>query len=337
MTTKAELVTLRHNLRKVEESVSKLLEEIGETDDITLTLETDKIERIVKEYVIKCGIPVSSIGYSYIVSALIIGLDIPMAFQVRGGAKEIYKAVARKHNVKWTRVKDDIMYIIDVFLKNKNILLERLFKDCYTLKNRANSITASEYMALSVEYLRLQIRDQSLKELQRNCLETNKLIQNVMENETIEQSGIQIATEYKQLQRNFQKVSQLTAIEVRNEAEKEDVEIVVTKLIDELGIPNYVKGYKYLITAVKLAIRDNNILKRLDKDLYPKIGEEFKKSPNTIKQAIRRTIITSYDSSDPELIYKIFGNNMLTENDYPTSKKYIAGIVNFLLRNHKFA
>lgn len=334
MTTKAELLQLRHNLRKVENSVSNLLEELEETDDITLTIDAGKVENIVREYVIKCGIPISYNGYSYIVSALIIGLDTHMAFHRTGKTEvEIYKAVAKEHNVKLAEVKRSIEYIIDEYLKNKNALFEKIFKAYYILENRGNKLTATEYMALSVEYLKLKIQDQVLKELKKDCFKTEELIQNFLETECLENKESQMAKSCEKLKQDFQNVKQLNIIETRNEKVENDVSIAVTELIQELGIPNYIKNWEYLTTAIELAIKDKILLKRIVKGLYTAVGKEFKTSPKYVEQKIRKIILSTYSNSNQEMLYKIFGDNMVI---IPTNKEYISGIVEYLLLNNKF-
>lgn len=58
----------------------------------------------------------------------------------------------------------------------------------------------------------------------------------------------------------------------------DDMEIVVTDIIHQLGVPAHIKGYHYLRTAILYSIEDKTLLDSVTKLLYP-TSQGFMKRP----------------------------------------------------------
>lgn len=176
---------------------------------------------------------------------------------------------------------------------------------------------------------------EALKEVQRTCRAADKLIQSILERHTIEQGESQTEQESEQLIQNCKKANQLADSIVK----KADLGHIVAEILHELGVPAHVKGYKYLISGIKLAVRDSYYMDQITKFLYPSIAEEYKTTPSRVERAIRHAIeISNFQfSEDSEIIYKIFGNSISKEKSRPTNSQYIAAIADYVLRNFEFA
>ena len=57
-----------------------------------------------------------------------------------------------------------------------------------------------------------------------------------------------------------------------SQQETEDLEIVVTNIIHQIGIPAHIKGYHYLRTAILSAVEDRKMLESITKKLYPTVA-----------------------------------------------------------------
>ena len=54
-----------------------------------------------------------------------------------------------------------------------------------------------------------------------------------------------------------------------------NLEVEVTKVIHEIGVPAHVKGYQYLRDAIMLVVEEINYLGAVTKELYPAIAQKY--------------------------------------------------------------
>ena len=62
-------------------------------------------------------------------------------------------------------------------------------------------------------------------------------------------------------------------------------------ILRELGIPAHIKGYRFIIAAVKYLRKNPNSLYRITKELYPEAGKSCdEKKPDRVERGIRHAI-----------------------------------------------
>ena len=114
-----------------------------------------------------------------------------------------------------------------------------------------------------------------------------------------------------------------------NENDSLNLEVLVTNIIHEFGIPAHIKGYKYIREAIIFAIDDSESIKQITKQLYPDIASRFATTPSRVERAIRHAIDIAWSrgSVDSEncLIYKLSSNK-----NKPTNSEFIAMIADKL-------
>ena len=59
-----------------------------------------------------------------------------------------------------------------------------------------------------------------------------------------------------------------------------NLEMDVTNMIHEIGVPAHIKGYQYLRDAIMMAVEDMNMLNSITKILYPTIAKNHKTTPS---------------------------------------------------------
>ena len=64
-------------------------------------------------------------------------------------------------------------------------------------------------------------------------------------------------------------------IKIEKENEEQDMEIIVTDIIHQIGVPAHIKGYHYLREAILLSIYDTEMLESVTKVLYPTVAKKF--------------------------------------------------------------
>ncbi len=114
-----------------------------------------------------------------------------------------------------------------------------------------------------------------------------------------------------------------------------DLEVEVTKVIHEIGVPAHVKGYQYLRDAIILVIEEINYLGAVTKELYPTIAQKYDTTPSRVERAIRHAIELAWDRGDLDKINKFFGYTISGEKGKPTNSEFIAIIADKLRLENK--
>ncbi|MBO8159181.1 sporulation transcription factor Spo0A [Thermosyntropha sp.] len=114
-----------------------------------------------------------------------------------------------------------------------------------------------------------------------------------------------------------------------------NLEVEVTRVIHEIGVPAHVKGYQYLRDAIMLVVEEVNYLGAVTKELYPAIAEKYDTTPSRVERAIRHAIELAWDRGDMEKINKLFGYTVSGERGKPTNSEFIAIIADRLRLENK--
>lgn len=109
-----------------------------------------------------------------------------------------------------------------------------------------------------------------------------------------------------------------------------NLEVEVTRIIHEIGVPAHVKGYQYLRDAIMLVVGEINYLGAVTKELYPTIAQKYDTTPSRVERAIRHAIELAWDRGDIDKINKVFGYTVSGEKGKPTNSEFIAIIADRL-------
>ncbi len=117
---------------------------------------------------------------------------------------------------------------------------------------------------------------------------------------------------------------------VTSAAAPKNLELEVTRIIHEIGVPAHVKGYQYLRAAIMLVTEEVNYLGAVTKELYPTIAQTYDTTPSRVERAIRHAIELAWDRGDIDRINKFFGYTINGEKGKPTNSEFIAIIADKL-------
>ncbi|MBS4024258.1 MAG: sporulation transcription factor Spo0A [Clostridia bacterium] len=110
----------------------------------------------------------------------------------------------------------------------------------------------------------------------------------------------------------------------------QNLNIEVTNIIHQMGVPAHVKGYQYLRDAILLVIEDVSLLGAVTKELYPLIAEKYDTTASRVERAIRHAIELSWDRGNVEMMNKFFGYTINIERGKPTNSEFIAMVADKL-------
>jgi len=108
------------------------------------------------------------------------------------------------------------------------------------------------------------------------------------------------------------------------------IEMIITDIIHQIGIPAHIKGYHYLREAILLSINDEEMLESITKRLYPSVAKRFETTPSRVERAIRHAIETAWDRGDVDVLNNMFGYTISVGKGKPTNSEFIALITDNL-------
>jgi two-component system response regulator (stage 0 sporulation protein A) len=104
-----------------------------------------------------------------------------------------------------------------------------------------------------------------------------------------------------------------------------ELELEVSRLFHEMGIPAHFRGYAYLRDAIIIAAKEVEVLGNITKNLYPRIAEKYKSTASGVESAIRHTIEIGWERGNSEFIEDFFGFEN-QKGRFPTTAAFIAKI-----------
>lgn len=109
-----------------------------------------------------------------------------------------------------------------------------------------------------------------------------------------------------------------------------DLNVKITEVMHNLGIPAHIKGYLYIREAVELVIKDIEFLGAITKKLYPAVAEKFDSKPSRVERAIRHAIEVVWTRGNAEVLDEYFASTVGGNKNKPTNSQFIARIADKL-------
>lgn len=109
-----------------------------------------------------------------------------------------------------------------------------------------------------------------------------------------------------------------------------DLEVSISNIIHEIGVPAHIKGYMYLREAISMVYNDVELLGSVTKILYPEVADKFKTTPSRVERAIRHAIEVAWTRGNIDTIKCLFGYTVSTSKAKPTNSEFIAMIADKL-------
>ncbi len=115
-----------------------------------------------------------------------------------------------------------------------------------------------------------------------------------------------------------------------------NLEISITKILHELGVPSHIKGYQYIREGISMIYDNPELTGRITKDLYPRIADKFDTTVSRVERAIRHAIEVSWNRGNWDLMEDIFGYSVDIDKAKPTNSEFIVTVAdNLRLEFHK--
>ena len=105
-----------------------------------------------------------------------------------------------------------------------------------------------------------------------------------------------------------------------------ELELMVTEIIHQIGVPAHIKGYHYLREAIILSIKNSEIINSVTKLLYPTVAKTYGTTSSRVERAIRHAIEVAWDMGDIDVLNSYFGYTIQNDRGKPTNSEFIAMI-----------
>lgn len=113
-----------------------------------------------------------------------------------------------------------------------------------------------------------------------------------------------------------------------------NLEIEVTDIIHEIGVPAHIKGYQYLRDAIIMSVNDIEMLGSITKILYPTIAKKYQTTPSRVERAIRHAIEVAWSRGKMDTIDALFGYTIHNGKGKPTNSEFVALIADKIRLEH---
>lgn len=118
------------------------------------------------------------------------------------------------------------------------------------------------------------------------------------------------------------------------EVSDQTLEVEITNIIHEIGVPAHIKGYQYIRDAILMSIRDREMINSITKILYPTISKKYQTTPSRVERAIRHSIEVAWNRGNPDIIEEYFGYTVSDGKGKPTNSEFVALIADKLRLSH---
>ena len=104
------------------------------------------------------------------------------------------------------------------------------------------------------------------------------------------------------------------------------LQLMVTEIIHQIGVPAHIKGYHYLREAIILSVKNCDIVNSVTKLLYPTVAKSYTTTASRVERAIRHAIEVAWDRGDIDVLNSYFGYTIQNDRGKPTNSEFIAMI-----------
>lgn len=105
-----------------------------------------------------------------------------------------------------------------------------------------------------------------------------------------------------------------------------DLEVTISDVMREIGVPAHIKGYQYLRQSIVLTVKDPELMHAVTKLLYPTVAKTNHTTPSRVERAIRHAIEVAWDRGDVDVLSSYFGYTIQNSRGKPTNSEFIAMI-----------
>ncbi len=109
-----------------------------------------------------------------------------------------------------------------------------------------------------------------------------------------------------------------------------NLQISITKMLHELGMPSHIKGYQYIREGICMIYNNPQLIGGITKELYPELAIKFDTTVSRVERAIRHAIEVSWNRGNWDYMEEIFGHSVDIDKAKPTNSEFIVTVADKL-------
>lgn len=111
---------------------------------------------------------------------------------------------------------------------------------------------------------------------------------------------------------------------------KHDVHASIDQALADLGVPDHLLGYRYLQSAICMAIAEPDAVYCVTSLLYPGVARRYGTTAQLVERAIRHAVECGWNRCDSAMRLRYFGGKIKPGRLKPTNAEYIARLANMI-------
>ena len=141
-----------------------------------------------------------------------------------------------------------------------------------------------------------------------------------------DRSCSEIDPQFQELSECIREIMEPASMEMQDRI----LELRISELLRQLGVPAHIKGYQYLRKAIIAVAKEPEIISGVTKILYPDIARSYGTTPGSVERAMRKAIEAAWDRGDIDCLQHYFGNAVNPEKGKPTNSEFIATVADIM-------
>ena len=125
-------------------------------------------------------------------------------------------------------------------------------------------------------------------------------------------------------------MAELATLMEKPKKSAQGAEAITRNLLIEIGVPEHIKGSRYLVKAICAAVEDENMIDAITGELYPSVARSFETTKSRVERAIRHGIELAWERGDPDVLQRHFGFTVSITRGKPTNSEFIARCMNIV-------
>lgn len=118
-------------------------------------------------------------------------------------------------------------------------------------------------------------------------------------------------------------------LQSRTSNQAQTAEQILRRILFELGVPEHLVGYQYIIDAILMVVDEPKLINRLSGNgLYLWVGGKNGVSASKAERGIRFAVDRVFLNCDMDILYRYFGNTIHPARGKATNGEFIARMAN---------
>lgn len=125
-------------------------------------------------------------------------------------------------------------------------------------------------------------------------------------------------------------MAEINAEEGPTKPVSKDPDDIIRDLLVELGVPDHLKGHKFIVEALRYTVKHSDSIPSVFKELYPAVAKTFRDTPSRVERAIRHAIEVAWERCDWDVLSMYFGNTVSSLKGRPTNGEFLSRAANVI-------